>query len=82
MRKKSPTSHVPVRDPDNSAVLGSGTITPEMQDILGSMGNYDPATQEETEKFLRDAVGKLFIAALEQMYQQQNQTSTGENEEK
>jgi hypothetical protein len=41
-----------------------------MQDILGSIENCEHECQEETEKILREAVGKLFIAALEQMYQQ------------
>jgi hypothetical protein len=53
-------------------VLGSSAITPEMHKILGNMERYDPSTVEDNEKFFRDAVGKLFIAALEQMYQQQD----------
>ena len=71
MRKKSPPSGGPVHTPEPSTVLGCGTVTPEMQDILGSIENCEHGRQEETEKFLREAVGKLFIAALEQVYQQQ-----------
>lgn len=70
MRKKFPPSGGPVQPLDASSVLGYGTVTTEMQDILGSIENCEHERQEETEKFLREAVGKLFIAALEQMYQQ------------
>jgi hypothetical protein len=61
--------------PDNSragTVSGSGAITPEMHKIPGNMERHDPSILENNEKFFRNAVGKLFIAALEQMYQQQD----------
>jgi len=72
MRKKPVVPRGPVT-PHAGTVLSSGAITPEMQDILGSMEHYNPSTPEDNEKFFRDAVGKLFIAALEQMYRQQNE---------
>jgi hypothetical protein len=71
MRKKNLPHRVPAFDPDTGSVLNCGTVTPEMQDVIGSMERYASDNQEETEKFFREAVGKLFIAALEQMYQQQ-----------
>jgi len=71
MRKKPVVPQGPATDPNAGTVLGSGAITPDMQKILSSMEHYNPSTQEATEQFFHDAVGKLFLAALEQMYQQQ-----------
>ncbi len=71
MRKKNLPHHVPAFDPDTGSVLNCGAVSPEMQHVLGSMEHHTSDNQEETEKFFREAVGKLFIAALEQMYQQQ-----------
>ncbi|KAA2240874.1 hypothetical protein F0L74_32610 [Chitinophaga agrisoli] len=81
MRKKSPTSPVPVHPTHAHAILGSGPVTPEMQDILTGIDTYDPVTQAATEQYLRDAVGKLFIAALQQVYEQQQTILRKENEE-
>jgi len=71
MHKKPVVPQGPVADLNAATVLGSGAITPAMQKILSSMEHYNPSAQEATEQFFRDAVGKLFLAALEQMYHQQ-----------
>lgn len=70
MRKKIPPSGGHGCLPATDLVLDCGTVTPEMEKILGTIDNPGTASPEETEKILREAVGKLFIAALKQLYEQ------------
>ena len=70
MRKKIPPCGGPGCLPDTDVVSECGTVTPEMEKIPGSIDNPGTAIPEKTEQLLREAVGKLFIAALEQLYVQ------------
>jgi hypothetical protein len=70
MRKKIPLSGGPACPPDTDVALGCGAVTPEMQGISDSVESNQSVSRAETEKFLRDAVGRLFIAVLEQIYEQ------------
>ncbi len=81
MRKKSPNSSVPVRATYAPTIWGSGTVTPEMQDILTGIDTYDPVTQAATKQYLRDAAGELFTAALQQVYERQQTIPRKQNKE-
>lgn len=70
MRKKNPPCDVPGCLPDTDVVLECGTVIPKMEKIPGSIDNLGTDSPEGTEKILREAVEKLFIAEQEQPYEQ------------
>lgn len=70
MRKKIPPSGRPACPPDTDAVLGCGDVTPESHNISESIDEQESISEEEAKKLLRDAIGKLFVKAVEYTYLQ------------